>query len=51
MNLEQSPLYFQRPDSTSLGLTSSTMHVTTGQIEVLSAGKSEVYGQKAVEKG
>jgi hypothetical protein len=51
MNLEHSPLYLQRPDITSPGLTSATMHVTTGQTEVLSAGKSEVYGQKAVKKG
>jgi hypothetical protein len=43
MNLEKSPLYLQRPDITSPGLTSATMHVTTGQAVVLSAGKSEVY--------
>ena len=51
MNLEQSPLYLQRPDITSPGLTSATMHVTTGQTVVLSTGKSEVYGQKAVKQG
>jgi hypothetical protein len=51
MNLEQSPLYLQRPDITSPGLTSATIHVTTGHAVVLSAGKSEVYGQKAVKKG
>jgi hypothetical protein len=51
MNLEQSPPYLPRPDITSPGLTSATMHVTTAQTVVLSAGKSEAYGQKAVKKG
>jgi hypothetical protein len=51
MNLEQSPLYLQLPNITCPGLTSATMHVTTGHTYVLSAGKSEVYGYKAVKKG
>jgi hypothetical protein len=52
MNLEQPPsMYLQRPDITSPGLTSATMHATAGQTVVLSAGKSEVCGHKAVKKG
>jgi hypothetical protein len=43
-------MYLPRPDITSPDLISATMHVTTGQTKVLSAGKSEVYGQKAVKK-
>jgi hypothetical protein len=46
MNLEQSPLYLQRPGITSPGLTSAT----TGHAMVLSAGMSEIYGQNAVKK-
>jgi hypothetical protein len=44
-------MYVQRPDITSPGLIAATMHVTTGQTVVLSAGKSEVYGQKVFIKG